>query len=317
MMNNNDCKVSVIIPVYNTEDYVRQSVLSACNQTLNEIEIICVNDGSTDNSHEVLAELAKEDKRIQIIEKTNSGQSDARNTGIKYASGKYLYFLDSDDVIDNDTLEICYTVCERDNDDFVTFDSDIYNPENVPVGNSLRYDRSSTLQENKIYRGIDAFNLQLSHYVYTPSVPLLFIRTTFIENYHLSFFSGIIHEDQLFTTLLYLKAERMSYMQRQLFHRRIRSDSTMTKKISWKNVVGYFTVADELNKEKENSSEEQIAAIDMHLSQILNAFIRWEAYKLCLKQRLKVFYICLLRYKKHIASRSLLYLLVKPLLKRD
>ena len=89
--------VSVIIPVYNTEEFVEEAVRSIMNQTLQEIEIIVINDGSTDGSLSIIERLAKEDKRIRTYTQQNQGLSATRNKGNEYAQGKYIYFMDSDD----------------------------------------------------------------------------------------------------------------------------------------------------------------------------------------------------------------------------
>lgn len=311
-----DYKVSVIIPVYNTEQYIRQTLLSACSQTLQDIEIICVNDGSTDKSEEIILEIAKNDSRIRIIKELNSGQSVARNTGIVNARGKYIYFLDSDDLIEPTALKLCYNLCERGGFDFATFDSDIYNPDNIHIGNSLKYDRSNCLLPNIIYSGIESLNLQLAKMCYTPSVPLLFIRSSYILNDKLSFRAGIIHEDQIFTTLLYLKAKKMAYMPLKLFHRRVRPNSTMTTSFSWKNVMGYLTVTDELIKSKSNLNQDANVVIDILLSQMLDSIIRWEAYKLPREERLSLTIICLRRYMKYIKYSSIFYLFIKSFIKK-
>src|SRR5690349_18213271 len=112
-LQQTDIKVSVIIPVYNTDEYLREAVNSIRNQTLQDLEIIIINDGSTDRSTQIINELANEDKRIKIYTQKNSGQSVARNMGIKMASGKYLYFMDSDDILDCYALETCYSKCEE------------------------------------------------------------------------------------------------------------------------------------------------------------------------------------------------------------
>jgi glycosyltransferase involved in cell wall biosynthesis len=315
-MIDNGCKVSIIIPVYNTEQYVHETVISACNQTLHEIEIICVNDGCTDNSPAILKALAESDNRIRIIDQLNAGQSVARNTGIVNARGKYIYFLDSDDLIDPNTLEECYELCERGNYDFVTFDSDVHNPSDITIGNGLRYDRSTSLFEKLCYTGIESINLQLAKTSYTPSVPLLFIRAQYIKDTKLSFHAGIIHEDQLFTALLYFRAKRMAYLPKQFFHRRIRSDSTMTTRFSWKNVQGYLTVTDELIKAKDTLSKEAQDTIDIILSQMLDNVVRWEAYKLPREERLSLAIICLRRYMKYIRISSIIYLFAKSIIKK-
>ncbi len=105
------CKISVIIPVYNTEKYLEQCLNSVINQTLKDIEIICVNDCSTDNSLEILKEYSQKDKRIKIIDlKENKGVSNARNIGINKAEGEYIGFVDSDDWIDDNYYETLYNL---------------------------------------------------------------------------------------------------------------------------------------------------------------------------------------------------------------
>ncbi len=91
-------KISVIIPVYNAEKYLRECLDSIVKQTLQEIEIICIDDGSTDNSLAVLREYERKDERLKIIEQANSGAGVARNAGMKAARGEYLAFMDADDV---------------------------------------------------------------------------------------------------------------------------------------------------------------------------------------------------------------------------
>lgn len=117
--------ISVVIPVYNVEKYISACLKSVIVQTYEDIEIIIVNDGSTDNSLNICEEFAKADKRIKIITQENGGISAARNTGIKYACGEYITFIDSDDVIDSDMLQYLYemiqdndmAVCQRKNID--------------------------------------------------------------------------------------------------------------------------------------------------------------------------------------------------------
>ena len=99
-------KISVIVPVYNVEQYLERCVDSIINQTYTNLEIILVNDGSTDNSGKLCDELAKKDERIRVIHKENGGLSDARNRGIEEAESDLVGFIDSDDYIDNDMYEI-------------------------------------------------------------------------------------------------------------------------------------------------------------------------------------------------------------------
>ena len=106
--------ISVVIPVYNTEKYLKECIDSVINQSYNNLEIILVDDGSTDNSLEICNKYADMDKRIKVIHKNNGGLSDARNVGIENANGKYITFVDSDDFIENDMYELLYNdVCEN------------------------------------------------------------------------------------------------------------------------------------------------------------------------------------------------------------
>ena len=108
-------KVSVIVPVFNTEKYLKKCVDSILNQSLKNIEIIFIDDGSNDNSLGILEEYAKIDKRIKIISKLNEGQGVARNIGIKSAIGEYIAFVDSDDFIQINMLEKLYSYSKNKN----------------------------------------------------------------------------------------------------------------------------------------------------------------------------------------------------------
>ncbi len=119
-------KISVIIPIYNVEQYLKECLESVINQTLKDIEIICINDGSTDSSPKILAEYAKRDNRIIIINQENSGVSRARNKGLDVASGEYVSFIDPDDYINTDfynglynaakinDADLCFCNCKKD-----------------------------------------------------------------------------------------------------------------------------------------------------------------------------------------------------------
>ena len=110
-------KLSVIIPVYNVEQYLPKCLASVVQQTLKDIEIICVNDGSTDNCLKILEEFKSKDNRIKIINKENAGLGNARNTGLEEAKGEYISFIDSDDYIDENFFELLYNEAKEDDAD--------------------------------------------------------------------------------------------------------------------------------------------------------------------------------------------------------
>ncbi len=114
--------ISIIMPVYNVERYLEDSIESIIKQTYHNIEVICINDGSTDSSLEILESYAKHDSRIRIISQENHGASSARNAGLKVATGEYVYFFDSDDTLKEDTLKLIIDEFNRYQSDIVLFD---------------------------------------------------------------------------------------------------------------------------------------------------------------------------------------------------
>lgn len=115
-MLNEEKKVTIIVPIYNIEKYLKRCIESIINQSYVNIEIILVNDGSTDNSKKIVEEFSDMDERIKIINKPNGGLSSARNTGLEISSGDYIMFVDGDDWIDKNCVEKCLENIEQDTD---------------------------------------------------------------------------------------------------------------------------------------------------------------------------------------------------------
>lgn len=308
--------VSVIMPVYNTAPFLLQAIESVRAQTLKNIEIILINDGSTDNSMQIIEEQAAQDSRIRVLSQENQGNSAARNNAFKEAKGRYVYFMDSDDVIEGETLEACLAKCEAHQLDFVFFDADILNKESL-FSLPLLYDRSACTLEGEVHTGNHMLKVQLEGRCFTPSVCLNLVRREYLQSTGLQFFPGILHEDQLFTTLLYLQAKRVMYIPRKFFKRRFRESSIMTKRFSWRNMAGYLQVTDELLRFKESrASDEQKHIIDLHLQLMLDAAV-WQAYVFPLKERLRLFSVCQRpAYRKYIRPRTRVVMLVKPFIRK-
>ena len=142
-------KISVIIPVYGAEKYIRKCIESVVNQTLKEIEIIIINDGTRDNSMKIVNEYS-DDERIKIINKKNGGISSVRNLGIKEAKGKYIYFIDNDDFIKLDILENLYEKAEKYFLDIVFFDINVYSDKLKKI---IKIWQDTNFKEDKIYTG--------------------------------------------------------------------------------------------------------------------------------------------------------------------
>lgn len=240
----NNYKVSVIVPVYNTESFVDAALSSVMNQTLREIEIIIVDDCSTDRSLQVVEEAAARDCRIQVYAQPHRGLSDTRNYGLQKAQGEFVYFMDSDDLIEADTLQVCYDKCMEEKLDFALFDGTAFN-ENGDDLSHFGYCRKGYIASG-MYTGLHLLNVLLDNGIYRSSVCLVFIRRERLAEWGLSFYSGIIHEDELFTALLYLQAQRVAHVNRTFFKRRVRPDSIMTRAYGEVNMKAYFTVATQL-----------------------------------------------------------------------
>ncbi len=309
----NPPKVSVIIPVYNTEEYIVETLNSIINQTLKDIEIIVINDGSTDNSLNIINEYAQKDSRISVFTQANQGQSMARNFGILQACGDYLYFMDSDDLLDESTLDLCFHKCETENLDFVIFNGEtIKNPSsNI----KLTYNHCTIYDDNTSSDGLTILKKQLVNKIFTPSPCLSFIKANYLRTNNLKFYPNIIHEDQLFTFNLYLKAKRISSIPRPLFKRRIRNNSTMTQRFSLKNMNGYFTVSNEILKHRKDGDNVLNKTIDLFLFQMLNA-TSYGASTLPFKDRVHVVKILIFKYFRYVTAKSLLRILLSALLNK-
>ena len=301
-------KVSVVIPFFNTEAYIEEAINSIQVQTLSELEIILVDDGSTDQSLAIVQRLAQQDKRIRVFSQSNQGVSAARNKGLELVNGEFIYFLDSDDSLEKNALALCYEKCVRDQLDFVFFDAEsIHLQNNYPAQTYIH--RAN--RENQISSGPDLLNQQLDTYTYRSPVWLNFIRADFLQQHHLSFFPGIIHEDELFTFFLYIYAKRVGYIAQIFSKRKLRHNSIMTQKFSWKNIRGYLTVTEELLKVSHTLPSEVQPTLHKYLRFMLNAVI-WKAHTLSVQEKRKLFSHCVHRhYLKYITLKNLLVLFLK------
>ena len=241
-------KVSVILPVYNVASYLDETFESLLNQSLQEIEIIAVNDGSTDGSEDIIRKYAQQDSRVTFYSQENQGQSAARNLALKCAMGEYIYMMDSDDVLaDRDALQISYEYAEKCKADFIFFDGDTLQEEDAaPL--SWNYRRTQDLQEDKPYNGEFLLNMMLDNSKHNCVVWLLLINHNYLKSIGLDFYPGIIHEDELFTTKLTLQSNNIYCLKKSFVKHRVRSASTMGKSYSKRNINCYLTVIDELLK---------------------------------------------------------------------
>lgn len=224
-----DKKVSIIVPVRNIERYLPKCLDTLINQTLKEIEIICINDGSTDSSINILKEYANEDSRIIIIDnKESRGQAFARNRGLEIAKGEYIGFVDGDDWVDETMFEKLYNSAIEDNTDITM------------CANSL-YDEfaKATIKDNAYYN-LDCFDSSFDGKVFSHYDTKNFLmdinvvlwnklyKREFMENISARFIEDYIYEDLPFFFYTYLKARRVNLIRDNLYYYRInRQGSTM------------------------------------------------------------------------------------------
>ena len=242
IIHENHCKVSIIIPVYNTGKYLSELVNSIFSQSLRDYEIIFIDDGSTDNSLEIMKQYERKDKRVIVLSQMNQGQSVARNIGLKNASGEYIFFVDSDDLISKNCLEKLYNICKLNNLDICYFNATaFFESEDIREKNKSYekyYLRKGTY--SGIYTGLGMLSQMDKFDDYRTAVWGQFYKKSFLIEYQISFYNGIIHEDNLFSLLCSVYARKVMHIPETYYYRRVRSNSTMTKNKSMRNVVGYF-----------------------------------------------------------------------------
>ena len=226
-------KVSVIIPVYNVEEYLVECLESVINQTEKDIEIICVEDCSTDSSLEILQEYAKKDKRIVVLQnEVNSGLSVTRNNGLAIAKGEYILFVDSDDFIAPNLLE--KTLKNSGDVDMVYFDY------KACSSNSSMFGDHNYILPTGRFKALD-YNLKLASYnMINFSACSKLYKTSFLKNNHIKFDAGILYEDVLFGFRCMINANNIYSLSDKLYFYRIRSNSIMTSKIKEKNIKDHF-----------------------------------------------------------------------------
>lgn len=225
-------KVSVIVPVYNVEKYLIKSLDSLVNQTLEDIEIIVVNDGSTDNSKKII-EIYKEKykNKIKYLEKTNGGLSDARNFGIPHATGEYIAFLDSDDYVELDTYEKMYNKAKEENADMVECDFIWEYPNKTKIDTGIIY---TNKKEMLTYARVVAWNK--------------LIKRDLLEKYKIEFPKGLRYEDVEFfykmipyyNKVFFVKEPLIHYIQRESSISKVQNERTKEIFEVLDNVIKYY-----------------------------------------------------------------------------
>ncbi len=240
-------KTSVIIPVYNAAPYLHRCVDSVLAQTQKELEIILIDDGSTDGSVELMNQYASRYPNIRVITQEHARQGAARNKGLAAAKGEYVYFLDSDDRIASELCETCYGICQENDLDFVTFDSKNFLYDESDRGLEIpddTFDRSSLGVEQRLYTGPEFWSSYYNDWAIPFVCWLHYIRRD--TALRLRFEEGIFYEDNDWTLRLYMDAERMMYLPEKLHRHCWRRNSTILSGFTVDHLRSCFHIHDVL-----------------------------------------------------------------------
>ena len=227
--------ISVIISVYNTAPFLKQCLNSIVNQTLTNIEIICVDDSSEDGSYDILQEFAAADKRVIVVRQEHAGAGKARNTGLAMAKGKYLSILDSDDYFEQDMLECAFKAAEENHAQIVIYRADFFNQSSYnfePCSYSII---PSMLPENNPFSA-----REIADHIFNIGCGWAWdklFRRSFVEESGIRFQEIRTSNDMLFVFFLYSRAESIYFLDRLLVHQRIKASQSLsvTREKSWNN----------------------------------------------------------------------------------
>lgn len=215
-------KVSVIVPVYNVEKYLRQCLDSLVNQTLTDIEIICINDGSTDGSLAILEDYASKDKRIRLISQENQGQGVARNRGIELSTGEYLGFVDPDDWIELNMYEEMYSKAKL--SDAMIVEA-MYSEFFESSGKTKIRKSPVTLPENQVF----TWKIH-KDYLFKSSILAVWnkiYKKTFVNQHKIRFAEAKLAEDHIFTLKSKVLAEKINFINKPYYNYRVHRDSAV------------------------------------------------------------------------------------------
>ena len=262
-------KISVIIPVYNTEKYLKECLDSIVNQTFTDIEIICINDGSTDGSLKIIKEYENNYKSVKVVSQKNSGLSASRNRGISLAKGDYIYFIDSDDILELTALEELYEISYNNDLDILIFKLINFSDDTYEKYPNNYYEMGFLKQWNKkvfTYKdlGKNALNIAVS------APGKLFKRELIFD---MRFPEGLIFEDNAFFAEAMLKAKRVSFYDKHLYNRRRREGSiTTTNDLRFSDAIIIMNKVIELIKNHGVYKEFQVALWEKKIHTSYNRF---------------------------------------------
>ncbi|EMH4162842.1 glycosyltransferase family 2 protein [Pluralibacter gergoviae] len=246
-------KISVVIPAYNSEEYIKDCLDSVLSQKRAVFEIVVINDGSTDKTEDIVLAFQKKYLNIKYYKIPNGGQSSARNYGIAQAQGEYILFVDSDDILSDGALDVLSAKLDTNYVDIIFFNGkSFYDDDSLKDDHVFNYKRSKLLYNRTMdIREFSKFTIQTGGFIAQPC--LFLFKKELLQGY--GFYPGIIQEDNLFTAqLMLMSIGQCLVISDDLYNRRVRHESTITSAKNIRNVKGYTICATELSKIKNNNS---------------------------------------------------------------
>ena len=216
--------VSIVIPIYNVEQYLEECIKSVIMQTYTTLQIILVDDGSTDNSGEIADNFVKEDKRIQVIHKKNGGLSDARNYGIELATGKYITFIDSDDYVENTYIEKLYNAIKKNNTKVSQCNISKVNNQNEVI-EEIGYNVNEVKNTKKMLKEIYS-----QHWIENTVVWNKMYLTELFKD--IRYPIGKIHEDEFITYKILYNVKEIALVNEHLYNYRENVNSITRRKFT-------------------------------------------------------------------------------------
>lgn len=222
--------VSVIIPVWNTEKYLRRCLTSLTKQSKKDIEIVCVNDGSPDNSLEIINEFARKDKRIKVVDQKNKGVATARNVGLKNATGKYIMWCDSDDEFALDMCKKMFDAIEKHKVDIVACSMNV-------ISDNVDSKLGADVEEYVRLKFSGKQTIDWNLIVHTDvSLPSKIMKKSLIDKYDIHFPAGLHFEDAFFFDQYFTVSKNIYYLDEKLYTYHRNNDSIMSRSFKKTNV---------------------------------------------------------------------------------
>lgn len=262
--------ISVVIPVYNVEKYLAEAIESVLSQNAEKLELIAINDGSQDSSKDILDSYRERDPRLRVIHQENRGLSAVRNRGLKIAKGKYIYFLDSDDVLKSNALENVLARLEATKSEIACFSVNL-----IDDAGHLRTKRNKKVTKGleipEPVKGEEFLQRTFHRGKYGAIVQKYVFLRNFLEEHGLKFDEGYIHEDEAFTMEAVSLAEKIVSFEDVFLLKRTRPGSIMNTLRGEKNVEGWLKAASRLLRfvERKSLSESVKSIIKKKASQLI------------------------------------------------